>query len=166
KTVAEMERKSKMLPEIGRRMMHSEIHHLTEGTSAASITSPLGTQKSERFRLLGRAEALDVAKDQDPRTLVAEWMCRPENPYLAKAIVNRVWAHYFGRGIIDPPDNLSPFNPASHPELLKELCDQFNKNGYAPRWLPRTILTSRTYQQSSQSSPANSMDRGNYAYFA
>jgi hypothetical protein len=165
KMVAEMERKSKMLPEIGRRMMHSEIHHLTDGTTAASVTSPLGTQKSERFRLLGRAEALDVAKDQDPRTLVAEWMCRPENPYLAKAIVNRVWAHYFGRGIIDPPDNLSSFNPASHPELLKELCDQFVKNHYDLKWLHKMILRSRTYQHDSQASAANRVDHTNYAYF-
>jgi Protein of unknown function (DUF1553) len=97
--------------------------------------------------------------------LLAAWMKRPDNPYFARAIVNRVWAHYFGRGIVDPPDNLSPFNPASHPELLKELCEQFIKNRYDLKWLHRAILTSRTYQQSSQSSPANAMDRGNYAFF-
>ena len=66
------------------------------------------------------------------------WMRRPDNPYFARAIVNRVWAHYFGRGIIDPPDNLSPFNPPSHPELLKELCDGFVANKYDLQWLHRT----------------------------
>ena len=78
------------------------------------------------------------------------WMRRPDNPYFARAIVNRVWAHYFGRGIVDPPDNLSPFNPPTHPELLDELCRDFIEHGYDLKWLHRTILTSRTYQQSSQ----------------
>ena len=93
-------------------------------------------------------------------------MRRPDNPYFARAIVNRVWAHYFGRGIVDPPDNLSPFNPASHPELLRELAQQFVQNHYDLKWLHRTILASRTYQQSSATSPANAMDRGNYASFS
>jgi hypothetical protein len=108
---------------------------------------------------------MDVPAEQDPRLLVMAWMRRPDNPYFARAIVNRIWAHYFGRGIVDPPDNLSPFNPASHPELLKELSQQFVKNGYDLKWLHRTILQSRTYQQSSLASAANQVDRTNYAYF-
>ena len=106
-----------------------------------------------------------VPKDQDPRQVVMDWMRRPDNPYFARAIVNRVWAHYFGRGIIDPPDNLSSFNPASHPELLQELSDGFIKNKYDLKWLHRTILQSRTYQQSSTATAANEFDRANYAYF-
>ena len=79
--------------------------------------------------------------------------------------MNRVWAHYFGRGIIDPPDNLSAFNPATHPELLKELCDGFVRSRYDLRWLHRTILNSRTYQQVSATSPESAADRANYAAF-
>ena len=86
-------------------------------------------------------------------------MREPTNPYFAKAIVNRVWAHYFGRGIIDPPDNLSAFNPATHPELLEELCAGFIKNNYDLRWLHRTIISSRTYQQSSTPKPGSETDR-------
>jgi hypothetical protein len=93
-----------------------------------------------------------------------DWMRRPDNPYFARAMVNRVWAHYFGRGIIDPPDNLSPFNPASHPELLQELSDGFIKNKYDLKWLHRTILRSRTYQQSSTATATNEFDHVNYAY--
>src|SRR5262249_60329078 len=125
----------------------------------------LGTQSSKQFRLLGESKSIDVARDQDPRLIVAAWMKKPDNPWFARAIVNRVWAHYFGRGIVDPPDNLSPFNPSSHPELLRELCQQFIKSGYDLKWLHRTILTSRTYQQSSQPTPANAMHPSNYAYF-
>jgi hypothetical protein len=167
KEAASMEKRSKMLPEVARRMMHSEIHHLGKDSQAfASVTSPLGTQSSKTFRLLGEATARNLPPEEDPRLQLAAWMRRPDNPYVARAIVNRVWAHYFGRGIIDPPDNLSSFNPASHPELLKELCDQFVKNGYDLKWLHRTILGSRTYQQSSTATAANIVDRRNYAYFS
>jgi hypothetical protein len=164
KEVAELDRRAKMLPEVGRRMMHSEIQDLRKAPFA-SVTSPLGTQSSEQFRLLGDSKAATVGEDKDPRLLVAAWMRRPDNPFFARAIVNRVWAHYFGRGNVDPPDNLSPFNPATHPELLNELCAQFIKNGYDLRWLHRTILASRTYQQNSRPPAASARDRSNYAYF-
>jgi hypothetical protein len=166
KEMARMEKQSKNLPEIGRRMMHSEIHHLAgEAPTWAKVTSPLGTQESKHFRLLAETKNADIAQAADPRMMLVEWLRRPDNPYFARAMVNRVWAHYFGRGIIDPPDNLSSFNPASHPELLKELCDGFIASKFDLKWLHRTILNSRTYQQSSMATAANSVDRRNYAYF-
>lgn len=164
--LAGMEKRGRMLDEAARRLMHAEIRHLPDDKLFASVTSPIGTQKSQQFRLLGQTDAVPVAKDQDPRALVVAWLRRPDNPYFARAIVNRVWAHYFGRGIVDPPDHLSPFNPASHPALLQELCDGFVQNQYDLRWLHRTILNSRTYQQSSTAPAASAADRANYAYFA
>lgn len=164
KEVGDRDRRSKMLPEVEKRLLHAEIRHLPDDLHA-SVTSPLGTQSSKAFRLLGQQEALAIAKDQDPRGLVMTWLRRPDNPFFARAIVNRIWAHYFGRGIVDPPDHLSPFNPATHPDLLDELCREFIKNRYDLKWLHRTILRSRTYQQSSQASVTNAMDRSNYAYF-
>jgi hypothetical protein len=106
-----------------------------------------------------------VADDQDPRELVVAWLRRADNPFFARAIVNRVWAHYFGRGLVDPPDDLSPLNPATHPKLLQELCDRFIQNRYDLRWLHRTILESRTYQQSSQPRAASRRDTRNYAFY-
>ena len=148
-------------------MMQAEIQHLSDDKAPDWPASPVrwARRSSNQYRLLGENKAVDVSKDQDPRPLLMDWMRRRDNPYFAKAIVNRVWAHYLGRGIIDPPDNLSPLNPASHPELLKELCDGFIQNKFDLKWLHRTILASRTYQQSSEASSANSVDRGNYAYF-
>lgn len=163
--VGEMERRSKLLPEFGRRILHAEIAHLPAKDVFAKVSSPLGTQESRTFRLLGEDKALEIAKDDDPRPLVAAWMRRPDNPFFARAIVNRVWAHYFGRGIIDPPDHLSPLNPPTHPELLDELCREFIAHGYDLRWLHRVILGSRTYQQSSEATATNALDRSNYAYF-
>ena len=93
------------------------------------------------------------------------WLRKPDNPYFSKALVNRVWAHYFGRGIIDPPDNLSAFNPATHPELLQELSAGFVASKYDLRWLHRTILQSRTYQQASRPAAGAEADRTHYASF-
>jgi hypothetical protein len=159
-----MEGRARLLPEAARRILHAEVR-LVRPAPAAEVSSPLGTQSSKRFRLLGGANDITPGPDEDPRRLVMAWMRRPDNPYFARAIVNRVWAHYFGRGIIDPPDNLSSFNPPSHPELLRELSAGFVRSGYDLRWLHRTILTSRTYQQDSLAGEANHFDRANYAYF-
>jgi hypothetical protein len=160
-----LERRAKMLQEIARRIMHAECRLLPPG-NPAKVTSTLGTRESKTFRLLGEAEAVTLSPDRDPRTYVVAWMRKPDNPYFARAIVNRVWAHYFGRGIIDPPDNLSAFNPATHPELMKELCEGFVNSKYDLRWLHRTILNSRTYQQSSTPAPGAASDRANYASFS
>ncbi|MFO0801540.1 MAG: DUF1553 domain-containing protein [Gemmataceae bacterium] len=159
-----LDRKAKMLPEIGRRLLQAEIRVLPPGP-AAKVTSPLGSKDSKTFRLLGESEAVAIEADRDPREAVMAWMRRPDNPYFARAIVNRVWAHYFGRGLVDPPDNLSAFNPASHPALLKELCDGFVRSKYDLRWLHRTILTSRTYQQATAATADAAIDRANYAAF-
>ena len=161
---AELEKRAKLLPEVGRRLLQAEVRLLPPG-KFARVTSPIGTRESKAMRLLGETKPVSVPEGGDPRETVMNWMRRPDNPYFARAIVNRVWAHYFGRGIIDPPDNLSAFNPATHPELLRELCEGFIKNKYDLRWLHRTILNSRTYQQSSTAISASAADRVNYASF-
>ncbi|MBL8799943.1 MAG: DUF1553 domain-containing protein [Planctomycetia bacterium] len=134
--------------------------------SFASVSSSLGKADSKTFRLLGAATAVTPAPDQDPRELVVAWMRKTDNPYFAKAIVNRVWAHYMGRGIVDPPDDLSPLNPPTHPELLDELCRGFIASKYDLKWLHRTILVSRTYQQSSQANASSRADAAHYSRFA
>jgi hypothetical protein len=163
--MSELDRRSKLLPDIGRRVLHTDIRHNPESKAFAVVVSPLGTQESKTYRFLGETKNVDVPKDVDPRTLVVEWMRRPDNPFFAKALVNRVWAHYFGRGIVDPPDNLSPFNPPTHPELLDQLSKEFIAHKFDLRWLHRTILLSRTYQQKTEADSASVLDRANYACF-
>jgi len=160
----DLDRRSKVLVEAGRRILNSEVRHLPEDLFA-TVTSPLGTQSGRQFRLPGSPEAIDISKDTDPRLRVVEWMRRPDNPYFARAIINRIWAHYLGRGIVDPPDHLSPLNPASHPELLAELSRDFVAGAFDLRRVHRAILLSRTYQQSSTPEPASRTDRANYAFF-
>jgi hypothetical protein len=163
--IVAMEKRAKLLPESAKRLLHAEVADYPRKDHFASVTSPIGTQKSMKYRLLGEAKEIMLTPGQDPRTVVAAWMRRPDNPYFAKAIVNRIWAHYFGRGIVDPPDHLSAFNPPTHPELLAELTQEFIKHGYDLRWLHQTILNSRTYQQESTAPPASAADRANYAAF-
>ncbi|MEX2215946.1 MAG: DUF1553 domain-containing protein [Phycisphaeraceae bacterium] len=151
--------------ENGTKRFGVDIRHQADKISYASMTSPLGTQKSEKFRLLGQSEVMKVAKEQDPRKIVADWMRQPDNPWFARAIVNRVWAHYFGRGLVDPPDQLSSLNPPSHPELLKALADGLIASRFDLKWLHRTILSSRAYQTTSVPTTANRADRRNYSYF-
>lgn len=144
----------------------SQVYHAPGNPFGfASVTNTLGTQRSERFRFLGEAQTVEVADEQDPRPLVMAWLRQPDNPFFARAIVNRVWAHYFERGLIDPVDDLSPLNPPSHPELLQFLCDDFIKHKYDLKWLHRLILNSRAYQLSYRTSSANEGDTRNFASF-
>ena len=144
----------------------TEVAPLIGGpVGVVSVSSPLGTQESRVARLLGDKTGVELSPSQDRRKLVIDWLRRPDNPFFARAIVNRVWAHYMGRGLIDPPDNLSPLNPPSHPKLLDELSQGFVKSGYDLKWLHRTIVQSRTYQQSQRVDAASARDRRNYARF-
>lgn len=156
--------RAKAMEDAGKRIKGTEIHGSAKGTFA-NVTSTLGKQESREFRLLGTQTAVPVPADAEPRALVMAWLRDADNPFFARAMVNRVWAHYLGRGIIDPPDQLSPLNPASHPELLTELADDFTKHQFDLKHLHRTILNSRTYQQSAQTNASNRGDTANYASF-
>ncbi|QJX01003.1 DUF1549 domain-containing protein [Frigoriglobus tundricola] len=99
----------------------------------------------------------------DPRDALAAWLTRPDNPFFARAFVNRVWAHYFGSGLIDPVDDLSAGNPPSNGGLLDALAADFVRSGFDVRRLERTVLTSRTYQLSSDPNDSNRRDRTNFS---
>lgn len=82
----------------------------------------------------------------------ARWMTGPANPFFAKAAVNRVWARYFGRGIVDPVDDLRATNPPANEELLEALAARFRETGYDMKALARIIMTSRVYQSATDES--------------
>ena len=89
------------------------------------------------------------------RQQLSIWMASPDNPYLARAAVNRVWALLFGRGLVNPVDDLGPYNPASHPELLRELTDYFVDSGYDLKNLLRVLCRTEAYGRTSEVDPAN-----------
>ena len=99
----------------------------------------------------------------NPRELLADWMTAPENPYFSRAIVNRVWANFFGKGLVEPVDDFRPGNPPSHPELLEALAEDFRRSGFDLKHLMRTIAQSRTYQLSGDLNPTNREDAINHS---
>jgi hypothetical protein len=99
-----------------------------------------------------------VAAAEDPRKPLAAWMTAPDNPYFARAAANWVWAQLFGKGLVDPPDDMSRANPPVHPELLNALAKHFVTNKFDLRDLVRTIATSDTYGLSSATLPGNERD--------
>jgi len=84
------------------------------------------------------------------RVQLAIWMASRDNPYLAKAAVNRIWSHLFGRGLVEPVDDLGKQNPPSHPKLFEELTRYFIKTGFDVKELLRTLANTRAYQLSSK----------------
>mgnify|MGYP001300736885 CR=1 FL=1 len=88
------------------------------------------------------------------RDKLAVWMASRGNEYLPKAAVNRVWAHLFGRGIVDPVDDLGRHNAPSHPQLFERLSTYFVRSGYDLRELLRTLTETKAYQRSSRVSGA------------
>jgi len=118
--------------------------------------------KPETLDLL-RSGTVTLESDDDPRTPIMQWMSEPDNPWFARAIVNRVWAGYFHVGIIDPPDDLNPANPPSNPELLDWLTTGFVEHEFDMKWLHRQIATSDTYQRSWKPNATNRDDRRNFS---
>jgi hypothetical protein len=110
-------------------------------------------------------DAAPLAATADRREALARWTTSPSNPYFARAIVNRVWQNFMGRGLIDPPDDLRATNPASNEELLAALTRDFVEHGYDIRYLIATIATSAAYQCSSETTAANAMDDRYYSHY-
>jgi hypothetical protein len=113
-------------------------------------------------RVLG-GENIDLAKVEDYRQPLMDWLRSKENPYFARAFVNRVWANYFNVGIVNPPDDLSLANPPSNKALLDYLAQGFLKHDFDMKWLHREICNSRTYQLSWQPNETNAKDERNFA---
>lgn len=130
---------------------------------SGQVTSPQGKTYTAP-RPLGGAE-LTVPAEQDPRTRLADWLVQPDNPYFARALVNRYWAHFFSRGIVDPPDDMRVSNPPSNPALLDALAKDFIDHRMDLRHLVRTICTSTAYQLSSVPNEHNHKDRQNFARY-
>jgi hypothetical protein len=92
-------------------------------------------------------------------------MAAPENPFFATALVNRYWKHFFGRGLVDPEDDMRVTNPASNPELLAALAKDFIQQGFDLKHLVRTICNSQVYQLSAEPNEWNRDDKQNFSRF-
>lgn len=106
---------------------------------------------------------LDTEQDSDPRRRLADWMASPNNPYVARAFVNRVWANLMGRGLVEPVDDMRETNPATNEPLLQALAQDFIAHGYDMRHVIRTIVSTKVYALSSTPRGADARDLQNYS---
>jgi len=108
----------------------------------------------------------EIAEDADRRQVLAEWIISPENPFFARATVNRIWHEYFQTGIVEPFDDFRSTNAPSNPELLDRLAEYFIEKGYRFKPLHRLILNSRTYQLKSDKSGQTPLEKMLFASYA
>ena len=101
----------------------------------------------------------------DRREKLAKWLTSPRNPFFAKVLVNRVWRHLMGRGLVEPVDDMRVTNPPSNEPLLNWLAEDFAKNGFDVRRLMRTIMSSEAYQRSAEPVKGNERDTKYYARY-
>lgn len=113
---------------------------------------------------LGGGE-LDISPDDDPRLALADWMSEESNPFFSKVLMNRYWKHFFKTGLVEPEDDLRDTNPATNPELLDALAKHFVESGFDLKEAIRVIVSSTTYQLSSQPNEYNVVDRQNFSHF-
>ncbi|MGE0759872.1 MAG: DUF1549 domain-containing protein, partial [Pirellulaceae bacterium] len=126
-----------------------------------SVRHPLTREELSPAPLFGTLP--ELAEDADARTALAGWIASDENPFFAQVMVNRVWADLFGRGLVEPVDDLRATNPASNEPLLVRLGEAFRDCRYDLQQLLRTICTSHVYELSSLPSERNVADTRNYS---
>jgi hypothetical protein len=99
-----------------------------------------------------------IAKNTPARPVFSKWLTSTDNPYFARAMVNRMWAHFFGRGVVNPIDDMHDNNPATHPELLLAMAEQFKRHSFDLKYLVKAIVMSDAYQRSSKPFQGNESD--------
>ena len=134
------------------------------------FTKPTGAVTNKRTGQPAKVQPLDgepmeVSAEDDPRHKLVDWMASPKNPFFARNLANRVWAHFLGRGIIDPVDDVRDTNPPSNPELLDALAKELVDKNYSLKHLVKVICKSRTYQLSAVPNEFNKHDKQSFARF-
>ncbi|MBI3409052.1 MAG: DUF1553 domain-containing protein [Planctomycetes bacterium] len=129
---------------------------------AGEITQPR-TQKTMAPKFMGGAVP-SIQPGKDRREVLASWMTSADNPFVPKSIVNRVWFHLNGRGIVDPVDDFRDSNPSANDELLDALAKDFVGHKFDIKYLIRTIMNSRTYQLSAMTNEFNKDDNKYFSH--
>ena len=111
------------------------------------------------------APSISMTSTQDRRVPMAKWLTAPENPYFARSITNRVWANFFGSGLVNAVDDLRMTNPASNEKLLSQAAKHLVESKFDLKSLMRVILQSQTYQRSSVALAENQTDTRFYSHY-
>ncbi len=154
----------KNVPVAGLALKNQQQQRQVLFTRASGSVVNKRTNQPAIMRPLG-GEPINVDADHDPRQKLVDWLVDAKNPFFARAVANRYWAHFFNRGIVDPLDDMRVTNPPSNPELLDALAADFVEHHDSLKHLVRTICKSRTYQLSSVPNEFNKHDKQAYARY-
>ncbi len=141
---------------VGRKNTADAEDEIIFTQATGEVTQPR-TGETMKVHLLLKGD-VDVPADQDRREVFAEWLTQPENPFFAKSLVNRMWGHLMGRGLVEPVDDFRDSNPPSNAALLDELAQHFIQSGFRQKAVLRLIMNSRVYQLSSRANDFNKQD--------
>jgi hypothetical protein len=147
--------------QIGRKQGEDYRETIIFNSGGGEVNHPVGARRMAP-KFLGGA-APDV-NGKDRREVLVKWLASPENPYFATSVANRVWAHFFGLGIVEPIDDIRISNPASNPELFQALGAKLTSYNYDFKQLVRDIANSQAYQRSSQANESNADDVKNFSH--
>ncbi len=147
--------------QIGRKKSDDPRETVVYNKGGGEVKHPVGGRVMPPKFLGG---AVPDVKGKDRREVLAAWLASPDNPWFATNLANIVWAHFFGRGIIDPVDDVRVSNPPVNGPLLEELGKRFTSYNYDFRQLVRDICNSRTYQLSTVTNETNASDHSNFAH--
>jgi hypothetical protein len=151
----------KQVPIAGSSANNQQANRLVLYTKTGTVTN----KKTGKPAPLAPLDGREIADGEGAREAFADWMTGPKNPFFARTLANRYWAHFFGRGIVDPVDDLRITNPPSNPELLDALAAIVVEKNFSLKQVIRTIATSETYQRSSLPNDSNADDRHSFARF-
>ncbi len=143
----------------------ADSHVQPRGDPDPGNQGPVVKRNTPRF--LSGGKSLDIASGQSGRLQLAQWLTDPANPLTARVMVNRIWQHHFGKGLVSTPSNFGRSGALpTHPELLDYLAARFVESGWSIKAMHRLILSSKTYQLASDSSSQNaSTDPTNIYYW-
>ena len=147
--------------QIGRKRAEDPRETIVFNSRSGEVRNPVGNRVMKPKFLGGEAPDL---KGKDRRVAMAEWLVSSENPFFATNLANMVWAHFFGKGIIDEVDDVRVSNPPANAELLNALGQRFTEYKYDFKRLVRDICTSRTYQLATQTNESNESDTRNFSH--
>ena len=146
--------------QIGRKQGEDPRETIVFNAGGGDVKHPVGGRVVPP-QFLGGAAPDTAGKDR--REVLAAWLASPENPYFSQNLVNIVWAHFFGRGIIDEVDDMRVSNPPVNTELLETLAGRFTEYRFDFKRLIRDICNSHTYQRSTAANETNADDERNFS---
>jgi hypothetical protein len=148
--------------QVGRKQGEDYREFVVFDRGGGEVRNPVGGKSMPPKFLGGELPTIPAGKDR--REVLAQWLTSPDNPFFATSVANRIWAHFFGAGIIEPVDDIRVSNPPSNPELFQALGAKLAEYKFDFKSLVRDICNSEAYQRSCERNESNAADERNFAH--